>query len=129
MPGVFPACHWLSIYIQHCIENKTNSSNSYPPTKGYFRETCKSQNIKPIYLNPISSPWVSFRSYQMPVKYVLVLSLIKRYICTISISDLSTKPQRSRVCVNSKCYLVCWSTLLSLKFDIQHDHFQIRKQN
>ena len=25
--------------------NKTNSMNLYPPTKGYLRETCKSQNI------------------------------------------------------------------------------------
>ena len=28
--------------------NKTNSSNLYPSTKNYFRETCKSQNINPI---------------------------------------------------------------------------------
>ena len=33
-------------------ENKTNSPNLYPPMKGYFRETYKSQNINPIYLNP-----------------------------------------------------------------------------
>ena len=32
-----------------------------PPTKGYLRETCKSQNINPIYLT-LSSPTVSFRS-------------------------------------------------------------------
>ena len=31
-------------------KNKTNSTNLYPPTKGYLRETCKSQNINPIYL-------------------------------------------------------------------------------
>ena len=41
--------------------NKTNSTNLYPPMKGYLRETCKSQNINPIYLN-LSSPSVSFRS-------------------------------------------------------------------
>ena len=41
--------------------NKTNSTNLYPPMKGYFRETCKSQNINPIYLT-LSSPSVSFRS-------------------------------------------------------------------
>ena len=41
--------------------NKTNSTNLYPPTKGYLRETCKSQNINPIYLT-LSSPSVSFRS-------------------------------------------------------------------
>ena len=40
---------------------KTNSANLYPPTKGYLRETCKSQNINPIYLT-LSSPSVSFRS-------------------------------------------------------------------
>ena len=32
-----------------------------PPTKGYLRETCKSQNINPIYLT-LSSPSVLFRS-------------------------------------------------------------------
>ena len=42
-------------------ENKTISTNLYPPTKGYLRETCKSQNINPIYLT-LSSPSVSFRS-------------------------------------------------------------------
>ena len=31
------------------------------PTKGYLRETCKSQNINPIYLT-LSSPTVSFKS-------------------------------------------------------------------
>ena len=34
-----------------CKINETNLMNSYPPTKGYLRETCKSQNINPIYLN------------------------------------------------------------------------------
>ena len=29
-------------------EQLANSSILYPPTKGYFRETCKSQNINPI---------------------------------------------------------------------------------
>ena len=28
--------------------NKTNSSNLYPPIRGYIRETCKSQHINPI---------------------------------------------------------------------------------
>ena len=28
-----------------------NWTNKYPPMKGYLRETCKSQNINPIYLN------------------------------------------------------------------------------
>ena len=41
--------------------NKTNSTNLYPPRKGYLRETCKSQNINPIYLS-LSSPSVAFRS-------------------------------------------------------------------
>ena len=31
------------------------------PDKGYLRETCKSQNINPIYLT-LNSPSVSFRS-------------------------------------------------------------------
>ena len=42
-------------------QNKANSTNLYPPTKGYLRETCKSQKINPIYLTH-SSPTVSFRS-------------------------------------------------------------------
>ena len=41
--------------------NKANSTNLYPSTKGNLRETCKSQNINPIYLT-LSSPTVSFRS-------------------------------------------------------------------
>ena len=43
------------------VTNKANSTNLYPPTKGYLRETCKSQNINSIYLT-LSSPTVSFRS-------------------------------------------------------------------
>ena len=42
-------------------KNKANLTNLCPPTKGYLRETCKSQNINPIYLT-LSSPTVSFRS-------------------------------------------------------------------
>ena len=41
--------------------NKTNSTNLYPLTKGYLRETCKSQNINAINLT-LSSPSVLFRS-------------------------------------------------------------------
>ena len=36
-------------YNSKLRENKANSTNLYPPTN-YFRETCKSQNINPIYL-------------------------------------------------------------------------------
>ena len=42
-------------------DDKTNSTNLYPSTKGYLRETCKSQNINPIYLT-LSLPSVLFRS-------------------------------------------------------------------
>ena len=50
-------------YIMSSILNiyKTNSTDLYPQTKGYLRETWKSQNINPIYLT-LSSPSVSFRS-------------------------------------------------------------------
>ena len=61
-------------HLRNIKINKTNSSNLYPPTKGYLRETCKSQNINLIYQK---FTWVSFRSDQTPVKYVLVLGLIK----------------------------------------------------
>ena len=32
------------------VWNKTNSTNFYPPAKGYLRETCKLQNKNPIYM-------------------------------------------------------------------------------
>ena len=59
----------LGYFLIHCSIlresrsycNKTNSTNLYPPTKDYLRETCKSQNINPIYLT-LRSPPVSFRS-------------------------------------------------------------------
>ena len=44
-----------------CIRVTTNSMILYSPTKGYLRETCKSQNINPSCLT-LSSPSVSFRS-------------------------------------------------------------------
>ena len=51
-------CHFCTapntknIMVKHTLSSsqkvdKTNSMNLYPPTKGYFRETCKSQNINP----------------------------------------------------------------------------------
>ena len=49
---------WRSIKY---MLDKANSTNLYPPTKGYLRETCKSQNINPVYLT-LSSPTVLFRS-------------------------------------------------------------------
>ena len=56
------AVHWHGLDTDAYQKlNKTNLTNLYPPTKGYLRETCKSQNINPIYL-ALSSPSVSFRS-------------------------------------------------------------------
>ena len=52
---VFTLAVYIFLVFQvtlEALDNKTNSSNLYPPTKGYFRETCKSQNINPTYLNP-----------------------------------------------------------------------------
>ena len=95
------------------LKNKTNSTNLYHPTKGYLRETCKSQNINPIYQNlKFTFGIIQIIKKNMSSTF-LVLSLIRKYtkIYTISISDLSTQPQRSRVCVNSKFYLACRSTL------------------
>ena len=47
-----------TVYIDMtAVLNKTNSTNLYHPTKGYLRETCKSQNINPIYLT-LSSPCI-----------------------------------------------------------------------
>ena len=81
------------------IKNKANSTNLYPPTKGYLRETCKSQNINPIYLT-LSSPTVSFRSLQTPVKYVLVLSSIKNILTSAQFQYLTFKPNlRGQDCV------------------------------
>ena len=54
----FPICRPMSRNNQHFgglailskIDiNKTKSTNLYPPTKGCFRETFKSQNINPIF--------------------------------------------------------------------------------
>ena len=47
--------------------NKANSSNSYPPLKGYFRETYKSQNINTISQTP---------KITMGINYFSVLSSI-----------------------------------------------------
>ena len=95
-----------------CFHDKQdNSTNLYPPTKGYLRETCKSQNINPIYLK-LKFTFGIIQIITNDCQVCLVLSLIKNtYIYTISISDLSTQPQRSRVCVNSKGYLACRYTL------------------
>ena len=59
--GPFMQQSICAILVEGIKRNKTNSMNLYPPTKGYLRETCKSQNINPIYLT-LSSPSVSFRS-------------------------------------------------------------------
>ena len=92
---------------------KTNSSNFYPLTKVYFRETYKSQNINHIYLNPQFTFGI-IRIIANACQVCLLLSLIKTIFLhlQISISYLSIQPQRSMVCVNSKCYLACWSTLI-----------------
>ena len=52
---------WIELNAGEITTNKTNLTNLYPPTKGYLREICKSQNINPIYLT-LSSPSVLFRS-------------------------------------------------------------------
>ena len=50
----------FSIHVQKVLTRQIRLIY-IPPTKGYLRETCKSQNINPIYLT-LSSPTVSFRS-------------------------------------------------------------------
>ena len=71
-------------------KNKTNSTNLYPRRRGYLRETCKSQNINAIYLT-LSSFSVLFRPKQTPVKYVLVLSLIKNILTSAQFQYLTFK--------------------------------------
>ena len=56
--------------------NKTNSTNLYPPTKGNLRETCKSQNINPIYLN-LKLTFGIIQIITNACQVCLVLSLIK----------------------------------------------------
>ena len=59
----------LSSYIKMCLKyiytlvlcKQDKFDEFISPMKGYLRETCKSQNINPIYLT-LSSPAVSFRS-------------------------------------------------------------------
>ena len=57
--SAFTVC--LQNFLFECEQDKFDELIS--PTKGYLRETCKSQNINPIYLT-LSSPSVLFRSYR-----------------------------------------------------------------
>ena len=91
-------------------ENKQDKSNLFPPTKGYFKEMCKSKNENPISLVPMSS---------LSIVQIIIKSLstiVCAYfnenilICTISISDLLTRPRGQ----GSTFSLICWSILLSL---------------
>ena len=44
------SCDLVSkVKVKWCIFLEDNFENLYPPTKGYLRETCKSQNINPVY--------------------------------------------------------------------------------
>ena len=49
------------------------------PTKGYFKERCKSQNINPIYLGPKSTLDI-IQIITKPVKYVSILCFMKIYL-------------------------------------------------
>ena len=53
--SVVSTCTCIYFFFKIDFFNKTNSTNLYPPPKGFLRETCKSQNINPIYLT-LSSP-------------------------------------------------------------------------
>ena len=64
-----------------------------PPTKSYFRGTCKSQNIIPTYINHkfnFGIIQIITNAYQV---CKCLVELKYTYICTISISDLSTQPK------------------------------------
>ena len=61
------------------MSNMTNSLNSYPKTKGHFRERCKSQNMN--LISPI--PKFNLSIIQIIIKSlstILVLSSIKIYL-------------------------------------------------
>ena len=81
---------YLGCNLKDIYNNKANSTNLYPPTKGYMRETCKSQNINPIYL----------LQYHSDNKYVLVLSSIKKILTSAQFQYLTFKPNlRGQDCV------------------------------
>ena len=92
--------------------NKANSFNLYPKTKGYLRETCKSQNMN--FISPTTN--FNFDIIQIIIKSlltILVSSSIKIGLC-VQFQYLTFQPDKeSGVCVRSKFLLLSWSILLS----------------
>ena len=77
---------------------KTNSTNLYPLTKGYLRETCKSQNINPIYLLKFTFSVIQIITNACQV--YLGLSLIKSILTFAQFQYLTFKPSpRGQVCM------------------------------
>ena len=99
--------------------NNTNVTNLYPPTKGYFR--------KRMYITKHKSQLSKLIITVCQVCLVRCLMKKYAYIYTISITDLQTQPQRSRVCVNSKCYLACRSTSLPVSLISNMTTFRKKK--
>ena len=85
--------------------NEANSLNSYLKTKGYFSETCKSQNIN--LISP--SPKFNFYIIQIIIKSLstfLVLSPIKIYL-PVQFLYLTFQPDHeSGVCVKSNLFFL-----------------------
>ena len=61
------------------VKPKSNLSNLYPPTKGYFRETCKSENINLISPTPMFNLGI-IKIIVKSLSTIVVLSLIKIYL-------------------------------------------------
>ena len=77
-------------------------SNLYPERRVILEKLINHETQIP-FLQPLSSPWVSYRSKLLAYQLVFSGKLIKnKLICTISISDFNLT-QRSEACVRSKC--------------------------
>ena len=86
-----------------------------------LKQGCLPQNIYRISPTPKSILGISHiitKTYQVAEFNQIIL------ICTISMSDNFTKPKRSGVYIRLNILLATCSTLLSFKFDMQHDHLQ-----
>ena len=131
--------------------NKANSSNLYPPTKGYFRETCKPQNINLIspthnfnwikafsgddlYKLTLTVKSLSFNCFVilfvlcllfkicLNLQLLLVLSSIKIYLSVqFQYLKFQHDPEVRGVC-KVKVFASILVYTFSLSFDMQHDH-------
>ena len=91
-------CHYMQ--SKERKSNKLNSLNLYTMMKDYYRDACQWQNINLLFPNPKLNSGI----IHIIVKTILVLNSVKKIlICTISISDHSTWPRVRGVCKVKVC--------------------------